>query len=691
VTTTADAGTGSLRWAIEQANMNMGPDEIAFHPSIAGGVIQPGTALPYVTDDDTTIDGDINGDGAPDITLDGTFTPGTWTTGISLHSARNVVRGLVVRRFNNSGITAYGPLAQANRIEGNTAAHNEGNGLATATGASASLEGNIASDNGYADIGVYGASAATIRGNTLSRSWEYGITVGGGSTATIESNTIDHAGGDGVCVRNRATATIRGNTISQSGRDGVRVADGTRVSRAVKATIEGNDIAGAGRHGVYVKDWDPDPPEPVEAIVLDNVIRDNAGTGVRVSHSTGIVRGNTISGSGENGVGVFSDATAAMEQNTISASQYNGMWLSGSLGLTVAGNTVSDSGSNGIALGTGATAAITGNLALGNGGNGIALHGGSAADVESNTVIGSAAHGIAFWEANAGTISQNCVSGSGWSGIHVAGSSTATVTGNEVSGSVEHGIHWNNAVGWVLGDTIYGNGGDGVAIRNNSYATVSRCSIYENGGLGIDLGDDGVTPNDGPTAPDTGPNDLLNFPVLGDPVVSGNAATFTGTALPGSTVEVFTAAPDPSDHGEGMTYLLSVPAHEVHGTFSFTVSLFDLPVTATATDQYGNTSEFCQVPGRAEIAEVVALEALITYGVATGEIDPELATGLVAKVDVALAALARGNRNDAQVAMNQLKALVKEAEAQAGNKITPAMADEIVALANGIIAALGTT
>ena len=73
----------------------------------------------------------------------------------------------------------------------------------------------------------------------------------------------------------------------------------------------------------------------------------------------------------------------------------------------------------------------------------------------------------------------------------------------------------------------------------------------------------------------------------------------------------------------------------------------------------------------------------------TGNIDPELEGSLLAKVDAALSALGRGNPNDAKVAMNDLKALINQVEAQTDKKITAETAAEIIQSANDIIAELG--
>jgi len=83
------------------------------------------------------------------------------------------------------------------------------------------------------------------------------------------------------------------------------------------------------------------------------------------------------------------------------------------------------------------------------------------------------------------------------------------------------------------------------------------------------------------------------------------------------------------------------------------------------------------------------LRAYIQQQVALG-IDAEMEVSLLAKVDAAIAALARGNANDAKVAMNDLKALVNQVEAQTDKKITPDVAKEIIDRANAIIAALGS-
>jgi Ca2+-binding RTX toxin-like protein len=109
--------------------------------------------------------------------------------------------------------------------------------------------------------------------------------------------------------------------------------------------------------------------------------------------------------------------------------------------------------------------------------------------------------------------------------------------------------------GAVGANTIAGNLGAGVAVTTTASAnTISANSIYNNGGLGIDLGNDGVTRNDVNDA-DGGPNTLLNAPVVTSAVLSpdGTSLNVQGFARPGSTLEFFKAAPDPSGFGEGQT------------------------------------------------------------------------------------------------------------------------------------------
>ena len=55
-----------------------------------------------------------------------------------------------------------------------------------------------------------------------------------------------------------------------------------------------------------------------------------------------------------------------------------------------------------------------------------------------------------------------------------------------------------------------------------------------------------------------------------------------------------------------------------------------------------------------------------------------------------LAALDRGNPNDAKVAMNDLKALINQVKAQVDKKITSEAATTIIQRANAVISSLGS-
>ena len=89
-------------------------------------------------------------------------------------------------------------------------------------------------------------------------------------------------------------------------------------------------------------------------------------------------------------------------------------------------------------------------------------------------------------------------------------------------------------------------------------------SIHDNGLLGIDLNNDGVTYNDRGDG-DTGPNAKQNFPKLtGANTVGGNTTitgTFNSTANTTYRIEYFSSPiGDGTGYGEGH----HVPGHEQH-------------------------------------------------------------------------------------------------------------------------------
>src|SRR5262249_36425885 len=156
-----------------------------------------------------------------------------------------------------------------------------------------------------------------------------------------------------------------------------------------------------------------------------------------------------------------------------------------------------------------------------------------------------------------------------------------------------------NSVFVVVGDftgvAVTGTGSTENAIRANT--------IYGNGGLGIDLGDDGVTLND--SLGHVGPNNYANFPVLSAVFAGSTDTTIQGTlnSTPNTVflLDFFANNDgDPSGYGEGQIYLgsASVGTDET-GFISFNTLLPVGPspgefITVTATDAAGNTSEFAQ-------------------------------------------------------------------------------------------------
>jgi len=342
-----------------------------------------------------------------------------------------------------------------------------------------------------------------------------------------------------------------------------------------------------------------------------NLISGNLGAGIELVHSTQDSTANLIAG---NLIGTTADGSSPL------GNQGSGILIQGATGNfigasdPVAGNTVSANVQNGIELASGATAnLIAGNLigttadslhALGNQGDGILLD-----SATSNTIGGTSAG------------EGNIISGNLGNGVETLSSSTDNLLeGNDIgtdqSGTLVLGNRGNgvslgsssNIIGCLTsgaGNTIANNGtgnvGAGVQLVGVvNQDTILSNPIHVNAGLGINLGN-GPTPNHQPGT--AGPNDSQNFQIFTSAQTDGKTTTIAGT-LPGEpnssyTLQVFwSPSPDPSGYGEGQN-LVCTTSVETDSTGNCAISL-TLPaapppgavISATATDDAGNTSEF---------------------------------------------------------------------------------------------------
>ena len=186
------------------------------------------------------------------------------------------------------------------------------------------------------------------------------------------------------------------------------------------------------------------------------------------------------------------------------------------------------------------------------------------------------------------------------------------VSGTAALGNTLSGIELVAAADSTIGgladgaeNVIAHNGEEGVVVAGTSARNaLQRNSIHSNGLLGIDLGfSDGITPND-LADPDSGPNQLQNFPILTRADATPTAemtieGSLNSVATKDYRIEFFAnESCDPSGCGEGERFLGFTTAQTSgDGDASFALVL-DASVSngesiaATATDPDGNTSEF---------------------------------------------------------------------------------------------------
>jgi hypothetical protein len=241
----------------------------------------------------------------------------------------------------------------------------------------------------------------------------------------------------------------------------------------------------------------------------------------------------------------------------------------------------------------------------------IALQG-SGNQLENDQILDGCGAGVFVADTGAGTqILHNAISGNGSSGhpatggIVIDGSSHDIVDSNSIDNNASSGI--------VVLDT-----GEDQAVDD----TIHDNSIYKNGGLGIDLGGDGVSPVEGsPFLPNPGPNRMLNYPQFVHITWSAGTVQLIGQLLNVGgqkyQIEVFANSQcNGSGYGEGEKSLGSFTVNTLglgrltgEADFDVTLPASGEPgklITASATDPQGDTSEFsaCSATGKLGTAAV---------------------------------------------------------------------------------------
>lgn len=621
VTTTADEvrqdGRVSLREAILAANGNppnsdvpsgreKAPDVIGFdlpESEKSGGVFVIRVSaelgpLPPLADGGTTIDGTTQRgfSGTPIIVLDGSRAGAV--DGITITSSLNVVRGVVIAGFGGSGIRVIGGEGP---VTGNIIAgcyigtdasgrRPQGNGVAgillsgdnvshTLIGGTAGQDRNVISGNGGDGIEVRGLARNTqIVGNYI------GVAADGRTAVPNGGSGVFLAGADNVTLG--GTAAGAGNVISGNLRHGLQVRGSTGVliqGNFIGVDAQGTSVVRNGGDGILLVDVLNAQVGGVSSSAR-NVISGNDGQGVTLLRSSASkIQGNYI-GTDAEGRRALGNGGAGIQVDLNSPNNLIGGIVEGT------GNVISGNRGSGIVIGAsspgtqifGNRIGVTaeGRTTLGNGGDGITITGGgnhqigSGEGITRNIIGGNAGDGVKILNAVDNRLVGNAI------GTDAGGTIPLPNGGSGVLILSTEGSASRNA---VLQNVIAYNRGAGVRILGSGIGNrLSQNSIFQNEDLGIDRGGQGVIPQITAIAENSD----------GTVTVRGSFPTL---APAGAVIEVYLADPDPSGRGEGKVFLGSTRADD-RGNFSLTLSGRSRgePITCTATDFRGDTSEFAE-------------------------------------------------------------------------------------------------
>ena len=384
------------------------------------------------------------------------------------------------------------------------------------------------------DLRITGNSNQVLTGTVLLAASRYGLLVDGGHLNLIESALVGtNSPVVGVCsqgnqqggivLTNSATTnTVQFVTVSCNSGVGVRfdgigttfnfitasivttqTGDGVEIVNGASGTvIDGNTLTANSRFGVLISG----------AATLGNALY---GTCTMPFHGAcgGVFTPNVISGNGQGGVRVQAGAHSNYVGGSIIGLNYSGSAAMANAGPGVDVDSAPDN------------------------------HFGDGSDDYYSLIAGNLGPGIRFTNTYSGSVGK-------WNFIGTA--SHGNPLGN--GGPEVELINTSNTP--VVAFLIENNNGAGVAVEGNASTgdLIAPSFVGQNGGLPIDLGNDGHTPNGSHTPP--GPNNWLNYPVI----TAASGSVITGTACLNCTVLIYLAFGNPAAPGGGAFKLQTATA-----------------------------------------------------------------------------------------------------------------------------------
>lgn len=357
VTNTADAGPGSLRQAILDANASADSSQIVFAiPPLNGTVktISPLSALPTLSQP-VAIDG-LTQSGAsaslPLVELNGT-NAGPTATGLTITAADTLVQGLVINRFGGAGIVLSGAnraVIRANRIGTNaagTAAAPNFFGFAASLCLRLQILENLISGNTGVGLSLTGSSNSFIFGNRIGLNHNETATLpnaqGGvvlnanctsnqiGGAGNGEANVIAGNGVGGIVLAGTGTSgnRIQGNFIGTDA-SGTATSFGNAVGVSLGASVANQTVGGttAGSGNTIAHNTGVGVSLAATAgsgnRILGNVLRANGGLAIDLSANGVTANDAGDADSGPNGLQNFPVVSTAQ-------SYFAGLTVTGSL------------------------------------------------------------------------------------------------------------------------------------------------------------------------------------------------------------------------------------------------------------------------------------------------------------------------------------------------------------------------